>query len=165
MAYILSPEGVTFITTEESCALSAYDKDGHPTYGFGSTWRPDGSPVEMGDVITKDDAIELFKSQVKSITDTLWRIIPGRLTQYQVDALTSLLFNCGVGLVHSSHTLGQAIAANDREAIANAILLYDEATINGVRGPFLAARRKAEHDMFNGAKEVSTPSGVFQCAT
>jgi GH24 family phage-related lysozyme (muramidase) len=172
MSYTLSPYGVTFITTEESFAARAYDKDGHPTYGFGSTIRRDGSAVEMGDEISREDAVELFKWTITNVTDKLYNRVSW-LTQFEVDALTSLLFNCGAGLLDKTHTLGVALAVDVPDGdpiapwlkgVANAILLYDMATINGVRGPFLAARRKAEHDMFLGAAEVTTPSGTFKCA-
>lgn len=163
MSYTLSPEGVTFITTEESFAPSAYNKDGHPTYGFGSTIRRDGSAVEMGDEITREDAVELFTWQSSRITDAIFNRCQ-TLTQPQVDAITSLLFNCGKGLLVSEHSLGQAFDADDMDGVADAILLYDMATVNGVRGPFLASRRQAEHDMFLGAYQVYTPSGTFKCA-
>ena len=163
MSYTLSGYGTTFITTEEEYVGKAYNKDGVPTYGFGATYKRDGSAVEMGDEISREDAIDLFKWQITHVTDAIWNHTQ-RLTQWEVDALTSLLFNCGTGLLGPTHSLGQAISNFNFEAIANAILLYDMATIGGVRGPFLAARRQAEHYMFLGARKVTTPSGTFSTA-
>lgn len=161
MSYTLSSYGVTFITTEESFAAKSYNKDGRWTIGYGHT----GPDVTWDEKTDKDHAIALFKEDVIAVTNALWRVCPGVLSQCQVDALTSLLFNCGTGLLHPDRSLGMALMGNDKNKVAESILLYDSAVINGVRGPFLAARRKAEYDMFNGAKEVSTPSGLFRCAT
>lgn len=160
MTYVLSAEGTAFITTEEHCELKAYNKDGHWSIGFGHT----GQDVKEGDEITREYAIILFNQDVKPILDNLW-YKSSDFDQNEVDALTSLFYNCGLGLLRYEHTIGRAISDHDKEATANAILLYDMATINGVRGPFLASRRKAEYEMFNGAKEVSTPSGLFKCVS
>lgn len=165
MSYILSDYGVKFITTEESFASTVHNNDGHPTGGFGHTgFWPDGSPLTVGQTVTKDQAVEWFKTDIRKTLDSLWKAAPGLLSQPEVDSLTSLLFNCGTGVLGLEHTLGQAIAKQDLKAIGDAIILYDMATIHGVRGPFLATRRAAEYDMFNGADEVSTPSGIFECA-
>lgn len=161
MGYTLSPEGVTFITTEESFEPKAYDKDGHWTIGFGHT----GEDVLEGHGISRDAAVALFEQDVKSVLSAIDTYVRMPLKQCQVDAITSLLFNCGPGLLGTERSLGHALVfTKTEEAVGNAILLYDMATINGVRGPFLASRRKAEHEMFNGAEEVSTPSGTFKCA-
>jgi len=165
MSYQLSPQGVTFITTEEAYAATVYEKDDHPTGGFGHTGKwPDGSSLVVGQHVTKEQAVEWFKADIRGPLDSLWKAAPGILTQPEVDALTSLLFNCGTGILGPGHTLGNELYKRDLEGVARAILLYDMATIRGVRGPFLATRRKAEHDMFQGAAEVSTPSGLFECA-
>jgi lysozyme len=165
MNYVLSPQGVTFITTEESFEPKAYDKDGHWTIGFGHTGiMISGEPVGPDSNISKDDSITLFRKDIHHTLDSLWKAAPGIFNQPQVDALVSLLFNCGVGILELEHTLGQALTKRDIEGVANSILLYDMATINGVHGPFLASRRKAEYEMFNGAKTVTTPSGTFECA-
>ena len=171
MPYVLSEYGCAFITTEESFAAKAYDKDGHWTIGYGHTgFMLDGSAVDADSEVTKDQAVALFKEDIQTTLEAIWKSSI-KFTQYEVDALVSLLFNCGVHLLGQDHDLGSSISkwngngtVFNLEAIANAILEYDKATINGIRGPFLATRRKAEHDMFLGAKEVSTPSGLFYTA-
>lgn len=160
MGHKLSEYGVKFITTEESFAARAYNKDGHWTIGYGHT----GSDVKEGDTVTRENAVEIFVGDAMSVTNHIDTYTNNTLSQCQVDALTSLLFNCGVGLLGSAHTVGHALQFGTLNDVADAILMYDMATINGVRGPFLASRRKAEHDMFLGASEVTTPSGVFKCA-
>lgn len=160
MGYSLSPYGVKFITTEEEFVQKSYNKDGHWTIGFGHT----GKDVTPDETIGLSHAVELFREDVIAVTNALWRIWPGSLKQYEVDALTSLLFNCGTGLLHPDRSLGMAMAAGNRDKVSDAILLYNSAVINGVRGPFLAKRRDAEHDMFQGAKQVTTSSGTFDCA-
>jgi len=70
----------------------------------------------------------------------------GRFDQHLYDALVSAAYNLGPGAVIPGtpgfETIGRAIAAGDRKAIADALLLYDKA--GGVALPGLTRRRLAE---------------------
>lgn len=67
-------------------------------------------------------------------------------TQNELDALTSLVYNLGPGILEPGHTMGNALASRDRAKIANAFLVYDMA--GGRRLPGLTARRQAERALF-----------------
>lgn len=77
-------------------------KGDRPTYGFGSTMRPDGSPVQMGDSITAPAALRLSVEQLAAKEATLRRCVTAPLAQYEWDALISLAYNVGEGAVCKS---------------------------------------------------------------
>lgn len=64
-----------------------------------------------------------------------------------VVAVTSLVFNCGVGLLDPSHTIGAALHRRDWKAAGAAFTLYDRAA-NGAVLLGLLLRRKAEQKLF-----------------
>jgi lysozyme len=68
------------------------------------------------------------------------------LSQNAFDALVSLAFNLGTGIIGPSHTIGQALEKHDLKAAADAFLLYDHAGGRKVAG--LTRRRKAERALF-----------------
>jgi lysozyme len=63
------------------------------------------------------------------------------------DALVSLAYNCGVGILSPIHTIGQALKKHDLKAAADAFLLYNHGA-NGRVEPGLTRRRKAERALF-----------------
>ena len=77
-------------------------KGDKPTYGFGSTMRPDGSPVQMGDGITAPAALRLSVAQIAAKENILRRCVTAPLAQYEWDALISLAYNVGEGAVCKS---------------------------------------------------------------
>lgn len=99
---------------EEGKRLIAYlDLPGTPgakwTIGFGNTTMPDGSPVKQGDTITEDQAVEMFRSYVQKKIQPYLDKLP-RLTQNEVDALASLAYNSGPGiLAETGSTLGKTL--------------------------------------------------------
>lgn len=66
-----------------------------PTYGLGSTERPDGKPVQAGDTITPPAAIQLAIRQAKVKEAAIKRCITAPLAQYEYDAFVSLSYNVG----------------------------------------------------------------------
>jgi lysozyme len=68
------------------------------------------------------------------------------LSQNAFDALVSLAYNLGAGILGPSHTIGQALEKHDLRAAADAFLLYDHAGGRKVAG--LTRRRKAERALF-----------------
>lgn len=63
------------------------------TYGYGSTYKADGTPVKQGDTITKKQAEDLLNHYV--IHNIRPKIADLRLTDYQYEALESLIYNIG----------------------------------------------------------------------
>jgi lysozyme len=69
------------------------------------------------------------------------------LNQNQFDALVSLAYNLGPGILSPIHTVGQELKAKDWHAAADSFLLYN----HGANGRVLAGltrRRKAERKLF-----------------
>lgn len=89
----LSDKGKQLIKKYEGCRLKAYKcPRGVWTIGYGHT-----NNVRPDDVITQDEANELFKRDVKIFENTINRLVKAKLNQNQFDALVSFTFNLGYG--------------------------------------------------------------------
>lgn len=66
-----------------------------PTIGFGSTTRPDGSPVQMGDRITAPKALARALLDVQRFEGALKECVTVPLHQYEYDAFISFSYNIG----------------------------------------------------------------------
>jgi lysozyme len=93
-----------------------------PTYGHGSTRRPDGTPVQLGDRITRPEAADLMKRELRGFEGRLKDCVTAPLTQGEYDSLVSLAYNVGSGTVckstmvrlHNAGQHAQACAQFDR---------------------------------------------------
>lgn len=139
----LSKAGAAMICSFEGVRLKAYrDSGGILTIGYGHT----GADVKPGQTITQARALALFRK------DSGWaqaavRKLGLRLTQGQFDALTSIVFNCGAGILGKDRTLGAALDRKDMKAAARAFGLYvKDARGNTLLG--LVRRRAAERKRF-----------------
>lgn len=70
------------------------------------------------------------------------------LTQNQFDALTSVVYNLGPGVLDKGRSLGDALHARDMRRAADAILLYDKAGSPPRALPGLTRRRRVERALF-----------------
>ena len=132
--------GIRFIQQFESCKLTAYrDIGGTLSIGWGHT----GSDVYEGMKITQQRADDLFRKDLEKF-ETAVIALGFTLTQGQFDALVSFSYNCGIG------NLKTLVANRDYKQIADAMMLYNKARVNGVLKPVagLTRRRKAEREMF-----------------
>jgi lysozyme len=66
-----------------------------PTIGFGSTTRPDGSPVQMGDRTTAPKALARALLDVQRFEGALKECVTVPLHQYEYDAFISFSYNIG----------------------------------------------------------------------
>ncbi len=143
------------------------DGFGNPTVGWGiyitahasrlKSRGVDVSGLTVGAEVDKsivdsieDEVINDMRKSVISITSGL------DLEDYQIDALTSRCFNCGVGggmsgFVQAYKTYGNTDALYDN-------LLNKPVTSNGVLAPGLVTRRKAEWRLFHEGYNVITKS-------
>jgi lysozyme len=95
------------------------------TIGFGSTTRPDGSPVQPGDKTTPTKALQQAARSIEVKESALKRCFAGiKLYQHEYDAYVSLSYNVGAGAVCES-TIPQKLAALDYEAACRTILDFD----------------------------------------
>jgi lysozyme len=68
------------------------------------------------------------------------------LSQNEKDALASLVYNLGPGILAKGRTMGDALRSRDRKRIADAFLVYDKAGGRTLEG--LTRRRQAERKLF-----------------
>lgn len=154
-----SNNGRKFITLEEGRArfdsktglyFPYRDPKGFLTIGVGHLIRP-GEDFDRG--ITSERVDQLLASDVLKCDLEIDGLLArhGRtLNQNQWDAVSSLLFNIGVGWANPEKgSLARAIDNGDYDAVPNLFLLYDVS--GGKHEAFLAARRRRE------AKLWSTP--------
>lgn len=90
----LSNNGKKLIKKYEGCRLKAYKcPSGVWTIGYGHT-----NNVRPDDVITQDEAEELFLRDAEVFENAVNRLVKVALNQNQFDALVSFTFNFGYGI-------------------------------------------------------------------
>lgn len=141
----LSNKGYEFLGKEEGLRLTAYqDSVGVWTIGYGNTFYEDGSKVKQGDRITKERAMELFRSIVKRFEAGVNKTITRELNANQFDALVSLAYNIGVA-AFSKSTVAKRVNANPCDpSIRDAFLMWR----NAGGKPILLNRRKREYELY-----------------
>jgi lysozyme len=111
--YNISDNGVALIAQFEGLVLHPYlDQIKVPTIGYGTTFYPNGKKVTMKDAnITKEQAEEYLRHYVDTVAvPAIVKYIEFPLSQNQVDALCSFVYNLGAGALETS-TLRKKINA------------------------------------------------------
>lgn len=121
----------------EGCKLEAYrDVAGVPTIGIGHT----GKDVMMGDKISGEEAIRLFREDVSRFEDAVNRLdykiqknANYCLAQCEFDALVSLCYNVGSGCIMEGTTLYRLLmdSGTPDKDFCHAFMLWTKARING----------------------------------
>jgi lysozyme len=119
-ALVFSAAGLGMWAAHESYTDKAIQpvKNDAWTYGYGSTTRPDGKPVEKGDVITPPAALRLILADLEKKQETL-RACFGEsvmLHQWEWDAFVDLAGNVGARKVCESSIPGKLQAGNHAAA-------------------------------------------------
>ena len=141
-----SQNGIDFIKKFEGCRLAAYKPvptEKYMTIGYGHY----GADVRNGMVITQQRAEELLKGDIKPVE----RLLNGmgiNYTQGQFDALTSWIYNLGVGNFKSSTMYKYIVSHKGDEAITDQMVKWANAGGRPLLG--LRRRRVAEANMFLG---------------
>jgi len=92
----LDNEGIKFIHNEEGLRLKAYLCPANVwTIGYGNTYHLDNAKVKEGDIITLDEANELFNKKIKLYEDAVNKNVKVPLTQSAFNALVSFCYNVG----------------------------------------------------------------------
>lgn len=94
-----------------------------PTVGFGSTFREDGSPVQMGDTITPQKAVARTAAHIAKDELGLKRCVSGDLHQVEYDVLVDFAYQYGVKKTCDSEMVRE-INAGNYEAACRAYTLY-----------------------------------------
>lgn len=119
-----------------------------PTFGFGSTTKPDGAPVKMGDRITPERALVRLLDDADTFAQAVKRCAPVPMYQHEFDAYVSLAYNIGPSAFCAS-TLARKLSTQDYEGACREILRWDKFKGQPVRG--LTVRRESEFRQCMGA--------------
>lgn len=141
MEFATSQRGMDFIRSYEALRLKAYDDStGVWTIGYGHT-----AGVTPGMTITESQAVDYFRTDLKSFERSVNKYVIVPITQNMFDALVSFTFNLGAGTLKRS-TLLKKLNCND---FAGAAAEFDRFIYAGgkiMRG--LVRRRAAEKEIF-----------------
>lgn len=140
----ISKVGIDLIKEFEGCYLTAYRCPANKlTIGIGHTGLVDGKPIVLGMRITQAKAEQLLSDCLEKRYEPAVRKL-GDMNQNQYDALVSFCYNLGPGIFKGS--LLDAIKDSNWQSVANQMLLYNKARVDGklteLKG--LTRRRKAE---------------------
>lgn len=119
------------MATEQFRSQPYNDPPGSPTYstGFGHQVKPNEGYL-MTTVLTKAQAIALFKADVAPLEKQISYNLKHALNQSQFDALVDFGFNCGSGAL--ANVLVTWNATGDMNATAARMKLYNKVRKNGV---------------------------------
>jgi lysozyme len=143
----LNKAGADLIKSFEGLKLNAYKCSANKeTIGYGNTFYEDGSPVKMGDTITKERADSLFELIADSFAVKVKICIQKDINENQFAALVSFAYNCGIGNLKSS-TLLRKVNTNPNDAtIREEFLKWNKASGKVLAG--LTRRREAEANLY-----------------
>jgi lysozyme len=146
----LSRQGAEFISRFEGCVLHLYnDPTRNATIGIGHLVHPgaiDGSePAEFKNGISRERALELLMQDSSEAATAVRRGVTVPLTQHELDALISFVFNVGAGNFQAS-TLRRRLNGGDRNAVSEELMRWTLS--NNQRLPGLVRRRQAEGKLF-----------------
>ena len=143
----LNKAGADLIKSFEGLRLDAYlCSAGKPTVGFGSTFFEDGTPVKLGDKITKERADSLFEKVSDSFAAKVKGLIKSDINENQFSALVSFSFNVGIGNLKSSTLLKKVNANPNDPTIMQEFKKWNRASGNVLAG--LTRRREAEANLY-----------------
>lgn len=143
----LNKAGADLIKEFEGCKLQAYKCSANKeTIGYGNTFYEDGTPVKMGDTITKERADSLFTLISDSFAAKVKPLINSDITENQFAALVSFAYNCGIANLKSSTLLRKVNANPNDPTIAAEFAKWNKAGGKVLAG--LTRRRKAEAELY-----------------
>lgn len=121
----LSAASLIGIAVSEGYRDAAYipTKGDVPTLGFGTTTRPDGSPVRMGDTTNPVEALQRKARDLQKFEGALKTCVKVPLYQHEYDAYVDMAYNIGSGAFCGS-TMVRRLNAGDYEGACNAILMW-----------------------------------------
>lgn len=134
---------------ETFCPHAYLDSKKVPTIGFGTT-RVNGQPVTLGMTCTMEQALEWKRQDLSALLTSIAHWITVELTQNQIDALASFVYNVGVAAFQRSSLLR---AINARQPITEDLFTRWDKIWNAETKQFqeldgLLRRRKAEYALY-----------------
>ena len=125
-ALALSATGFIGLVAHEGYTDAAVipTKGDRPTYGFGSTVREDGKPVQMGDRTTPVRALQTAQAHISRDESRFRASLPGvALTQGEYDVYVDFTYQYGLGNWQGSSMRRHLLAGEYRQA-CDALLRY-----------------------------------------
>jgi lysozyme len=148
-----SQKGVDLIKEFEGLRLKAYLCPARVwTVGFGHTTSAGPPVVQPGMTITKDQAEDILRSDLKKYEAGVLRLVKVELTQGQFDTLVSFAYNCGVGALARS-TLLKRVNAGRFNAVPAELMKWTKAGGRELAG--LVRRRRAEAALWRAVDEAA----------
>jgi GH24 family phage-related lysozyme (muramidase) len=152
----LNSIATAMIKSYEGLDLDAYlCSEGIPTIGIGTTVYPDGREVKMGDRCTELEALGYFHRDIDRFMKALRDLVDVSLTGRQIAALTSFIYNCGIGSTTDPDHPG--FAGSTLRKLINQSASPDKIqeqfrrwTNSGTEG--LIKRRESECELWQGGK-------------
>lgn len=83
-----------------------------PTYGFGMTYRSDGTPVQMGDKTNPVEAIQRSLAHVQKDESGMKRCVTAPLSQVEYDLMLDFSYQYGIRRLCNSTMVKQANAGD-----------------------------------------------------
>ncbi len=113
-----------------------------PTYGYGTTRKPDGSPVKMSEKTTPTRALVDLLRDASKFEQAVKRCAPVPMHTYEFQAYVSFTYNVGETAFCKS-TLAKKLNALDYEGACKELLKWDKVKGGTVKG--LTNRRQSEY--------------------
>jgi len=141
MAFPINQAGIDLLKESEGCRLDAYECPGGKwTIGYGHTHG-----VKSGQAITQEQAEEFLVDDLLIACGHVLSLVEVPLTDNQLAALTSFMFNVGFGNFSKS-TLLKLLNQGDYDSVPSQLSRW---VYSGDKQlPGLASRRKAEAELF-----------------
>jgi lysozyme len=138
---------LSIIKKYEGLKLEAYICPANvPTIGFGSTFYPDGRRVKLGDKITLKEAESILLHDIKRFEKEVLNAVKIEITNNQLSALISFVYNVGASAFRKS-TLLKKVNANPTDiTIHNEFMRWTRA--GGKVLPGLVKRRAEESKLY-----------------
>jgi lysozyme len=120
---VLSAASLIGIAVNEGYKDAAYvpTKGDVPTIGFGTTTRPDGTPVQLGDRTNPVEALQRKARDLVKFEGAVRQCVKVPLYQHEYDAYVDMAYNIGSGAFCAS-TLVRRLNAEDYAGACKAVL-------------------------------------------
>lgn len=93
-----------------------------PTVGFGSTFRDDGTAVQLGDTITPPKAVARTMAHIQKDESRIKQCVTAPLTQGEYDIMVDFSYQYGTGALCRSTIVREANAGNYKASCAGYLL-------------------------------------------
>ena len=139
-------KAIDIIKEFEGCQLQSYLCPAKVwTIGWGTTIYPNGEKVKQGETITQEQAETYLNDTIQKVKDQLLKL-KLRLNINQFEALTSFIYNIGIGQFKTSTLYAKAIINPNDPAIKNQFRRWDKSGGKVLNG--LVKRRIIESNLY-----------------